>query len=70
MADHGAGVAAEVIVAGFERVELFDHIEWDDDVVVLEQEDCVGIVEQDVGIEHEVFHGGCRVAVRRARTFF
>ncbi len=54
MADDGSGVAAQVVGVGFEFVQFLDDIEWDDDFVVGEHEEGVGIVKQDVGVENEV----------------
>jgi hypothetical protein len=53
VADALAGVAPEVVVLALHLVELFDHREGDDDVVLFEDEEGVGVVEQDVGVDHE-----------------
>jgi hypothetical protein len=54
MADDRARVSPEVIGAGLELVELLDDVERDDHLVVGEHEQRVGIVQHDVGVEHEV----------------
>ena len=67
VADHRPGVAAQVVGAGLELVQLLDHVERDDHLVVREQEDRVGVVQQDVGVEHEGLHAGVASRARRAR---
>ncbi len=55
-----AGVAAQRREVALEVVDLLDHVDRDDDVVVVEPEDAARIVEQDVGVEDEVlFHDRC-----------
>jgi len=55
VSDDGSGVSAEVVVVGLEGVELLDDFEGDDDLVVGEHEQGIGVVEQDVGVEDKVF---------------
>src|SRR5205814_9549704 len=54
MPDDRSCVSSQVIGPGFELVELFDHVERDDDLVLLEHEQRVGIVQQNVGVENEM----------------
>ena len=53
VADDRPGVAAEVVGAGLELVEFLDDVERDDHLVVGEQEQRVGVVQQDVGVDDE-----------------
>ncbi len=53
-----AGVASECVLVAFELVELFEHGDGYDDVVVAEPEDGVWVGEEDVGVEYEVFNQG------------
>ena len=54
-----AGVAAPLRALALELIDLLDHVDRDDDVVVLEPEDGVGVVKQDVGVEDVVLlHSG------------
>lgn len=52
-----ASISPDLVDIFFELIEFFDHIDWDDNVVVGEVEDGMGIVKQYVGIEDEVFGG-------------
>ena len=54
VADDRARVAAEVVGAGLELVQLLDDVERDDHLVVREHEQRVGVVQQDVGVDDEV----------------
>jgi hypothetical protein len=66
VADRLARIAPDVVVSPFELVELFDDGEGDNDLVLLEDEEGVGIVEKDVGVENEVLDlGGALVGVVR-----
>ena len=47
-----AGVAADLVLAALLAVDLFDHGQWDHDLVVLEGKDRVRIMEQHVCVEH------------------
>ncbi len=53
MTDAAAGVAGEVLIALFEVVEFFEDGEGDDDVVLFEDEEGVGIVDEDFFVEDE-----------------
>ena len=65
-----AGVAAGVVVVLLEVVQLLDDRERDDDLVLLEQEDRVGVVQQHVRVEDEVLRRGgmARLGVRVSRS--
>ncbi len=52
---HRPGVAPEHVQVLLEAVEFLDHGDGDDDPVVAEFEKGGGIVQQDVGVQHEVF---------------
>src|SRR2546422_6660705 len=52
-----AGVAADLVLAALLAVDLFDHGQWDHDLVVLEGKDRVRIMEQHVCVEDiDLFH--------------
>src|SRR5918911_1095619 len=51
---HLARVAAERREIALEVVDLLDHVDRDDDVVVTEAEDRPRVVEQDIRVEDEV----------------
>ena len=53
-ADHLARVAARLVVVLLELVQLLDHRERDDDLVLLELEDRLRVVQQHVRVEHEM----------------
>ena len=53
---HRAGVPAQLGRFAFEPVDLLQHLDGDEDGVVLKIEDRVRIVEEDVGVEYVVFH--------------
>jgi len=55
---HRPGVAPEHVQVFFEMIELLDHRDRDDHPVVFEMEQRVGVVQQDVRVEHEVFDHG------------
>ena len=57
VADGGACGAADVGRVLFELVELLEHVKRDDDVVVGEGKKRAGVMEQDVGVQDEIFHG-------------
>jgi hypothetical protein len=50
-----ARVSTPLVRVAFELIDLFDHVDRQDQIVVLEFEDCVWVVEQDVGVEDVVF---------------
>ena len=54
-------ISAAFIVVFLERVELFDHREWDHHFVLGEFENRLRVVEEDVGVKHKV------LARRRSR---
>lgn len=54
---HLASISPDLVDIFFELIEFFDHVDRDNDVVVGEVEDGMGIVKQDVGIKDEVFGG-------------
>lgn len=60
-------VAAEVVGAALELVELLDHVERDDDLVLLEHVQRVGVVQQDVGVDDEVLGVAVVVHVVKSR---
>ena len=46
-----AGIAASLgRLLSFYGIELFQHLDWDDEVVVLKLVDRLGIVLEDVGV--------------------
>ena len=49
---HQPSVTADLVLASLLSVDLLDHHQRNDDVVVLEGEHRIGIVQQDVGVEH------------------
>jgi len=53
-ADDLARVAARLVVVLLELVQLLDHRERDDDLVLLELEDRLRVVQQHVRVEHEM----------------
>jgi len=59
-----ARVAPDVVVVPLELVEFLDHREGDDDVVLLEDEERVGVVQEHVRVENEVLDA--RVALLAA----
>jgi hypothetical protein len=68
VADDPARVAPDVVVPALHRVELFDDRVGDDDVVVLEDEQRVGVVQQHVRVEHEVLDPDPVIGVCVGRT--
>ena len=61
LADALAGVAAQVIVLALHRVEFLDDGERDDDVVLLEDKERVGVVQQHVRVDDELLHAGFKI---------
>ena len=51
-----AGVAAQLGGFALEPVNLLDHLDGDEDMIVREIKNGVGIVEEDIGIKNVVFH--------------
>ena len=56
MSNDSASVAAQVVGVGLEFVQLLDDVEGDNDLVVAEEEDRVGVVQEDVGVDDEGFY--------------
>ncbi len=54
MTDDGSGVAAQIVGVGLELIQFLDDIEGDDDLVVGEHEQGVGIVQQNVRVQNEM----------------
>ena len=54
VADDGAGIAAKIVGGGLEPVEFLDHIEGDHDLIISQEEDRVGVVQQDIGVDDKV----------------
>ena len=63
-AGDGAGVAARLVVVLLEGVELLDHREGDDHLMLGELEDRLRVVEKHVRVEHEVLAPDGAVAHR------
>ena len=61
---NAAGVGSALGLLGLEFIELGEHIDKDAEVVFLEPLQGRGVVQEDVGVEHVVFHElrGCREA--------
>ena len=53
---NGARIAAQLGGLALEPVNLLDHLDGDEDVVVRKVEDGVRVVEEDVGVEDVVLH--------------
>ena len=53
---NGAGVLAEFGGFALEAVNLLDDLDGDQDIVVGEVEERVGVVENNVGVENVIFH--------------
>ena len=66
MADDGTGVAPKVITSGFEFVEFLKDVKWNDDFIVCKHEQCVRIVQQNIGIDNKMFP----VSVGRTHVVF
>jgi hypothetical protein len=47
----------QVVVGALEAVEFFEDREGDDDIVLFEDEEGVGVVEEDVGVDDEALDG-------------
>ena len=54
VADGLAGVAGHLVLALLELVELLDHRERDDDIVLLEHKQGFGVVDKHIRVEHEL----------------
>ena len=52
----GPCILTELAGFAFEAIDLFNDFNGDEDEVLFEAEDGVGIVEEDVGVENVVFH--------------
>jgi hypothetical protein len=51
----GTGILSEFVGLAFEPVDFFDDLYRQENRVILELEEGVGVVEQDVGVEDVVF---------------
>ena len=52
-ADKLPGLKIDLIIASFKFVELFQHGDWNDHIVVFEVVDAFTVVQNDIGIEHK-----------------
>ncbi len=55
LADDLPGASADVIVLALELIQLFEHRKRNDDLIVVKHIQRCGIVQQDVGVQNEVF---------------
>ena len=53
---NGAGVLAQFGGLALEAVDFLDDFDGNQDIVVLEVEQGVGVVEEDVGVEDVILH--------------
>ena len=61
----GAGIRAALGLLVLEAVQLAENLNGDEEVVVVELVEAMRVVQEDVGIEHEVLHlTGNRAPVR------
>ena len=61
----GAGVGAPLGLLVLEPVEFGEDLDGDEEMVVVEAVEAVRVVQEDVGIEHEVLHlSGVRSSTR------
>ena len=51
----GSGILPELVGFAFEPVDFFDDLDGQENLVILELEEGVGVVEQDVCVEDVVF---------------
>ena len=56
---YSARVAADFGLVLLEMIYLLDYHDGDHHIVFLEMENCVGVVQQNVGVENEDFLAGC-----------
>ena len=59
----GSGILAELGRFALEPVDFLDDFNGNEDVIVFEAEDGVGVVEEDVGVEYVIFHSYVLVSV-------
>ena len=70
--DDRPGIVAELCDVSLESVQLLDHLERNDNGVIGKDVDRVGIVQQDVGVENEIFShrlDWCSPSIQEFRRF-
>lgn len=53
-----AGIGSSGCVLRFESVEFLEDFDGNPDVIVLEVQHRERVMDEDIGIEHEIFDGG------------